>query len=94
MWGSLHLLGVTTLFSRVAMAQGPESAARWPGTGQSAQPTLAVIHQQSHMLLGSWLLSAPQLDAPWALFLLPSFPLCQSVTLRSEMHPAPEAFGA
>lgn len=91
--GQLAFVGGSYPFSRVAMAQGPESAARWPGTGQSAQPTLAVIHRQSHMLLGSWLLSAPQLDAPWVLFLLPSFPLCQSVTLRSEMRPAPEAFG-
>lgn len=88
LWGRVSLSGGGCYpFSRVAMARGPGSAARWPGTGQS-------VHQHRHTLRCAGLLPAPPADDPQA-----SSSCCPPLSVglslgRSEMCPALGAFGA
>lgn len=64
------------------MARGAGSAARWPGTGQSVQPTLAVTTAEPHQ--GAQLLSANPHPAggsqgPLPVAVLPCLSICHSL---------------
>lgn len=61
------------------MAWGPGSSARGLAQDNLRSPSVAVFHQQSRRPRAP-ALPAPQPDAPQALLLLLSFPVCRSVT--------------